>query len=86
MLENDVKMPSTFVFKDLEDYRARGRDADAEYNAERVKKVKKVAAERIRHKKFGLGTVVERKDPFIVVILPAWEESSSMRRCAWRRG
>ena len=63
--ENDVKKPDMFVFTDIEDYRQRGKGVDARYNAGRGRKSKKV--ERIRHKKFGLGTVVERKDPFIVV-------------------
>ena len=65
--ENDVKKPSMFVFKDMEDYRKNGKKAEDEYNAGRVRKVKKAFAERIRHKKFGLGTVVERKGEFIVV-------------------
>lgn len=65
--ENDVKKPDMFVFTDMGDYRARGKNVVAEYNAGRGRKSKKTAVERIRHKKFGLGTVVERKDPFIVV-------------------
>ena len=63
--ENDVKKLGMFVFKDWEDYQKNGKNVDAEYNAGR--KVKGKKAERIRHKKFGLGTVVERKDPFIIV-------------------
>lgn len=67
--ENDVKKPGMFVFKDMEDYRKNGKKAEDEYNAGRRVKArgKKAAAERIRHKKFGLGTVVERKGDFIVV-------------------
>lgn len=42
-------------------------DVDAEYNAGRVRKNKKASVERIRHKKFGEGAVVERKGEFIVV-------------------
>lgn len=29
--DNDVKKPSMFVFKDMEDYKARGKNVDAEY-------------------------------------------------------
>ena len=65
--ENDVKKPSAFVFKDIEDYHKRGVDVDARYNAGRGRKAKVKKVERIQHKKFGLGTVVERKDGFIVV-------------------
>lgn len=56
-----------FVFKDMEDYRKNGKGVDDRYNTGRKVKGKKVAAERIRHKKFGVGAVVERKDGFIVV-------------------
>ena len=31
--ENDVKKPSTFVFKDMEDYKKNGKNIDAKYNA-----------------------------------------------------
>ena len=65
--ENDVRKPAMFVFKDMEDYKRRGGDVDARYNAGRGRKSKKTAVERIRHKKFGEGTVVERKGDFIVV-------------------
>ena len=57
--ENDVRKPGMFVFKDMEDYKRRGKDVDARYNAGRVKvKGRKVSTERIRHKKFGEGVVV----------------------------
>lgn len=68
--ENDVKKPSIFVFKDMEDYRARGKNADAEYNKSRVKvSKKKVGKEvrKVRHKAFGEGTVAEIKNGFIIV-------------------
>ena len=67
--ENDVKKPPMFVFKDMEDYRSRGKNVDAVYSAG-LKKVKKSpgnSAQKVRHKKFGLGTVVERKGEFLVV-------------------
>ena len=62
--ENDVKKPAIFVFKDMDDYRARGKNADAEYNKSHVKVSKKKAGKverKVRHKAFGEGTVVEIK-------------------------
>ena len=69
--ENDVKKPGMFVFKDMEDYRKNGKKAEDEYYAGRVRKVSKKSpgksVQKVRHKKFGEGTVVERKGEFIVV-------------------
>ena len=31
--DNDVKKPAMFVFKDMEDYKARGKNVDKEYAA-----------------------------------------------------
>lgn len=63
--DNDVKKPGMFVFKDWEDYQKNGKNVDAEYNAGRKAKGKN--AERIRHKKFGEGVIVEKKDGFLIV-------------------
>ena len=53
------------AFKGQEDYR---KNADAEYNAKHgVKAGKATKVERIRHKKFGEGTIVERKNGFLIV-------------------
>ena len=69
--ENDVKKPAIFVFKDMDDYRARGKNADAEYNKTHIKKSRKSSvkadARRVRHKAFGEGTVIDIKDGFIIV-------------------
>ena len=69
--ENDVKKPSMFVFKDMEDYQKNGKNVDAKYNAGHKVKVSKKSlgksVQKVRHKKFGEGTVVERKGEFIVV-------------------
>ena len=69
--ENDVKKPSMFVFKDMEDYQKNGQNVDAKYNAGHKVKVSKKSpgksVQKVRHKKFGEGTVVERKGEFIVV-------------------
>ena len=68
--ENNVKKPSSFVFEDWDDYRKNGKAKEAAYNAEHVKPAKKSpgkAAQKVRHKKFGEGVVVETKGEFIVV-------------------
>ena len=69
--DNDVKKPGMFVFKDMEDYQKNGQNVDAKYNAgHKVKTVKKSSGksvQKVRHKKFGVGTVVERKGEFIIV-------------------
>ena len=69
--ENDVKKPSMFVFKDMEDYQKNGKNVDAKYNAgHKVKVVKKSSVksvQKVRHKKFGEGVVMETKGEFIVV-------------------
>ena len=60
-----------FVFKDMEDYQKNGKNVDAKYNAGHKVKVSKKSpgksVQKVRHKKFGEGTVVERKGEFIVV-------------------
>ena len=69
--DNNVKKPSMFVFKDMDDYKARGKKAETEYNKGLVKKSKKSTSKsvvrRVRHKAFGEGTVVEIKNGFIIV-------------------
>lgn len=69
--ENDVKKPSMFVFKDWEDYKKNGKNVDAKYNAgHKVKIGKKDAGktvQKIRHKKFGEGIVVEKKGGFLII-------------------
>lgn len=54
----------------MEDYQARGKNADAEYNKSRVKVSKKKSSRevrKVRHNTFGEGTVVEIKNGFIIV-------------------
>ena len=68
--ENNVKKPSAFVFTDWDDYRTNGKAKEAAYNAEHVKSAKKSSgkvAQKVRHKKFGEGVVMETKGEFIVV-------------------
>ena len=69
--ENDVKKPPMFVFKDWEDYKKNGKNIDAKYNAGHKVKVGKKSsgkpAQKVRHKKFGEGIVVEKKGVFLIV-------------------
>ena len=68
--ENNVKKPPAFVFVDWDDYRKNGKAREAAYNTEHVKPAKKSpgkSAQKVRHKKFGEGVVVETKGDFIVV-------------------
>lgn len=67
--DNDVKKQGMFVFKDMEDYLKNGKNVDAVYSAglKKAKKSPSKSAQKVRHKKFGEGTVVERKGEFIVV-------------------
>lgn len=66
----DVAAEEMFAFKDMDDYRKNGKAREAAYNAEHVKPAKKSpgkSAQKVRHKKFGEGVVVETKGEFIVV-------------------
>ena len=66
-----MKKPGMFVFKDMEDYQKNGKNVDAKYNAGHKVKVSKKSpgksVQEVRHKKFGEGTVVEKKGEFIIV-------------------
>ena len=54
-----------FAFKGQ---KTNGKNADAEYNAKHgVKPGKATKVERIRHKKFGVGVILEKKDGFLIV-------------------
>ena len=67
--DNDVKKPGMFVFKDMEDYLKNGKNVDAVYRAglKKAKKSSSKSAQKVRHKKFGEGVIVEKKGEFIVV-------------------
>ena len=68
--ENDVRKPITFVFRDMADYLARGKNVDAEYNKSIAiksrKRPNKATKRIIHHKTFGEGVVIEIKDGFII--------------------
>ena len=81
--DNDVKKPQMFVFKDMEDYKIRGKNVDAEY-AKIVAAKKKsgskssyvppvipkpepkpavvipqdIIGKKVKHKAFGVGTII----------------------------
>lgn len=68
--ENNVKKPTIFVFKDMEDYLARGKTADIEYNKSRQRVIRNRTVKKngrsVVHKSFGEGTLIEIKDGFII--------------------
>ena len=65
--DNDVAKPSMYVFKDMEDYKARGKNVDQEFaDMMAAKKGKKPAgkkmAKRVKHSTYGTGTLVKIVD------------------------
>lgn len=65
--DNDVAKPSMYVFKDMEDYKARGKNVDQEFaDMMAAKKSKKPAgkkmAKRVKHSTYGTGTLVKIVD------------------------
>ena len=68
--ENNVKKPVMFVFRDMADYLARGKSADIEYNKSRQRVIRSRSVKKnsrtVVHKSFGVGTLVEIKDGFII--------------------
>lgn len=63
--ENDVKKPPMFVFKDMEDYKTRGKDADTEY-------AKTIAAKKKRGSKTSTPVIpiIHKPEPKPQVIIP----------------
>lgn len=64
--ENNVKKPAMFVFKDMDDYMARGKNVDAEYI--------KMLAEQKKSGKKGTGKITTRVSPTPsrpVAVIPA---------------
>jgi len=75
--DNDVKKPTMFVFKDMEDYQTRGKNVDKEY-AEFLaakKGVKKntsgnkagLKGKKIKHNSYGVGTITKYDGTIITV-------------------
>ncbi|MEG1995837.1 MAG: HNH endonuclease [Bacilli bacterium] len=63
--ENDVKKPSIFVFKDMEDYKTRGKDADAEY-------AKIIAAKKKSRSKIStpIIPIIHKPEPKPQLVIP----------------
>lgn len=75
--DNDVKKPAMYVFQDMDDYRARGKNVDKEYAAFLATKkgVRKssggsnsgLKGKKIKHKTYGVGTIT-RIDGTIITV------------------
>lgn len=73
--DNNVKKPDMFVFKDMDDYKARGKNVDFEYMKLLVEQRKNdrksqksgVVGRQVKHNAYGAGTVISAADNIIVV-------------------
>lgn len=74
--DNDVKKPTMFVFKDMEDYKTRGKNVDKEYAASlALKKGRRPSSggntglkgRKVKHKTYGLGTISKYDGTIITV-------------------
>ena len=63
--DNDVKKPAMFVFKDMEDFKNRGKDVDAQY----MKKI--CAKKRSRSKSAYVPPVIPKQEPKPPVVIPS---------------
>ena len=66
MPDNDVKKPQMFVFKDMEDYKSRGKNVDAEYA--------KMVADKKKNKgkvPVVVQPVIPKPEPKPPVVIPA---------------
>lgn len=76
--DNDVIKPEGFVFESMEDYKIRGKNADAEYSRLHPTKSKKkvsssanpLKGKKIKHKSYGVGTIAALKDGILTVNFP----------------
>ena len=64
--DNDVRKPHMFVFKDIDDYKARGKNVDAEY-------AKMIADKKKRNGKdpFVMQPSIPKPEPKPSVVIPA---------------
>lgn len=75
--DNDVAKPAMYVFKDMEDYKARGTNVDKEYAATLATKEggrrssnarsSGLKGKKIRHKTYGIGTITKYDGSIITV-------------------
>ena len=76
--DNDVRKPAMYVFEDMADYRARGKNVDKEY-ADYLKKQRRgsksasrtnnagVQGKKIEHSAYGIGTIIKYDGTIIAV-------------------
>ena len=75
--DNDVAKPALYVFKDMDDYRTRGKNVDKEYAAlladrkgsrkSSAKKSSGMKGRQVKHVAYGVGTVVKQQDNMLFV-------------------
>lgn len=69
--DNDVIKPEGLVFKDMNDYKVNGKNADAEhsrrYNVKNNRGTPNLKGKKLRHKTYGLGTVVKLQEDILFV-------------------
>ncbi len=80
--DNDVKKPSMYVFKDMDDYRKRGMNVDKEY-ADFIKNQKSsrstgasLKGKKVKHKVFGEGNVSKLQGEMLFVTFANGEKKS----------
>lgn len=89
--DNEVKKPKMFVFKDMEDYQARGKNVDKEY-AELLatkKGIKKSAGgngsglkgKKIKHNTYGVGMITKYDGAIITVKFGSETRSLNYQIC-----
>lgn len=88
---NDVKKPAMYVFKDMEDYQARGKNVDKEYAdfLATKKGVRKSSSgkssglkgRKIKHKTYGIGTITRYDGTIITVKFGSDVKSLSYQLC-----
>lgn len=75
--DNDVVKPALYVFKDMEDYKARGKNVDKEYAAMLAAKKSSrrtsstsgsgLKGKKIKHKTYGVGTITKYDGTIVTV-------------------
>lgn len=72
--DNDVRKPVGLVFKDMDDYKANGKNADVEFSKHMKKAPKRggssssgLKGKKIKHKTYGIGTVTKSQEGMLYV-------------------
>ena len=82
--DNNVTKPELYVFKDMEDYKARGRNVDKEYavilaskkSVRRKYNGNSLKGKKIKHKTYGVGTITKLQDNMLYVTFEKNEKKS----------